>query len=474
MLTAKALWRLARSALIELILAFQERVAQLEQRLQALEGRLAQNSSNSHQPPSSDGLKKPRAKSRSLRTRSGRKPGAQPGHPGQTLQRVQTPDHTQVHKLSVCPQCSKGGLNRQPVLDYQSRQVFDLPPRPLEVTEHRAEIKSCPHCGAQVRAQFPSGVRAPVQYGPRFQSLMVYLNQQQLLPYDRLARLCEDLFGQPLSAGTLVAANERVFAQLEPFAQVLVKQVPQAPVVHLDESGLRVGGTLHWLHVASTAELTFYGVHPKRGTEAMDALGIIGACRQWVVHDHWKPYFSYGECWHALCNEHLLRELKFLWEEQREVWARQLSDLLLALHRRRQQHGPFGERQFKRALKKYRTVVRRGRYRHPRLTSGQGHRAQSKAANLLDRLEDFDWSILAFLWDQRVPFTNNQGEQDIRMIKVRQKISGCFRTLHGAHVFCRIRSYLSTCRKQGHNLWEAIQRAVVGQPFIPSCPPAGP
>jgi transposase len=472
MLTAKKLGRLARRALVELILAFQDRVAQLEQRLKGLEGRLAQNSSNSHHPPSSDGLKKPRPKS--LRTRSGRKPGGQPGHSGQTLRRVKQPDQVQIHELAVCPQCGGRGLNREPVLDYESRQVFDLPPRSLEVTDHRAEIKCCPHCAAQVRAEFPAGVGAPVQYGPRFQSLMVYLNQQQLLPYERLAQLCEDLFGQPLSAGTLVAANERAFAQLEPFAQVLVQQVPQAPVVHLDESGLRVAGALHWLHVASTAELTFYGVHPKRGTEAMDAFGIIGACRQWMVHDHWKPYFSYSECLHALCNEHLLRELKFLWEEEHQVWARQMSDLLLQLHRRRQQHGEFNERQFKRAWQRYRNVVRRGRYRHPRLAPGQGRSAQSKAANLLDRLEDFDWSILAFLWDGRVPFTNNQAEQDIRMIKVRQKISGCFRTLRGAQIFCRIRSYLSTCRKQGRNLWQALQRAVSGAPFIPSAPPAGP
>src|SRR5437870_9743635 len=412
MLTAKKLGRLARSALIELLLAFQERVAQLEQRLKDLEGRLAKNSSNSHQPPSSDGLKKPRAKS--LRTRSGRRPGGQPGHPGQTLRRVKKPDHVQVHALAVCPQCGGRGPSREPVLDYESRQVFDLPPRPLEVTEHRAEIKCCPCCDAQVRAEFPPGVSAPVQYGPRFQSLMVYLNQQQLLPYDRLARLCEDLFGQPLSAATLAAANERAYEKLEPFAQALVNQVPQAPVVHLDESGLRVEGTLHWLHVASTAELTFYGVHSKRGTEAMDAFGIIGACRQWVVHDHWKPYFAYPECLHALCNEHLLRELKFLWEEEQEVWAQQLSELLLEFYRCRQKHGAVSERQFKRALRRYRAVVRRGRYRHPRLKPGQGRCAQSKAANLLDRLEDFDLCGLAFLADERVPFTNNQGEQDIR------------------------------------------------------------
>jgi transposase len=303
---------------------------------------------------------------------------------------------------------------------------------------------------------------------------MVYLNQQQLLPYDRLAQLCEDLFGQPLSVATLAAANERVYQQLEPFARALARQVALAEVVHLDESGLRAVGKLHWLHVASTTTLTAYGVHPKRGAEAMDALGIVGACRQWVVHDHWKPYFTYTQCQHALCNEHLLRELKFLWEEDGQVWARQLSDLLLQLHRRRQKHGEFNERQFRRARQRYRNVVRRGRYRHPRRARGQHRCAQSKAASLLDRLEDFDWNILAFLGDGRVPFTNNQAEQDIRMIKVRQKISGCFRTFRGAQIFCRIRSYLSTCRKQGRNLWQTLQSAVSGAPFIPSAPPAGP
>lgn len=169
-----------------------------------------------------------------------------------------------------------------------------------------------------------------------------------------------------------------------------------------------------------------------------------------------------------------MRELKFLWEEQAEVWARQLSDLLLALRQRAQKRGEFSARQYKRAVQEYRAALRRGRCRHPRLAPGQGRCAQSKAANPLDRLEDFEWSILAFLWDARVPFTNNQAEQDIRMIKVRQKISGCFRTLRGAQMFCRIRSYLSTCRKQGKNVWAALQMAVAGQPFIPSAPPAGP
>jgi transposase len=458
--------------LIDIILILQDRLEELEKRVEQLEAQLAQNSRNSGKPPSSDGLAKPAPKN--LRPKSGRQPGGQPGHLGRTLQAVAQADHTLLHRLDECPQCHGPDLHREPVLDYESRQVFDLPPRALEVSEHRAEIKCCPHCGEEVRAPFPQAVSAPVQYGPRFGALMVYLNQQQLLPYDRLAQLCEDLFGQPLSTATLSAANERAYQHLEPFAQVLADQLRQAPVVHLDESGLRVNGALHWLHVASSAQLTFYGVHPKRGTEAMDALGIIGACRQWVVHDHWKPYFAYQQCLHALCNQHLLRELKFLWEEHHELWAQQLSQLLVQLHRTRQKRGLFNERQFKQALKCYRAVVRRGRLRHPRPARGTGPRAQSKAANLLDRLQDFDRCILAFLSEEGVPFTNNQGEQDIRMIKVRQKISGCFRTFKGARIFCRIRSYLSTCRKQGLNLWQAMQWAMIAKPFLPETPPAGP
>jgi transposase len=188
------------------------------------------------------------------------------------LQRVKNPDQVQIHSLETCPHCRRQGLGQEPVLGYESRQVFDLPPRSLEVTEHQAQIKRCSHCAVEVRAEFPAGVNAPTQYGPRFQSLMVYLKQQQLIPYARLAQLCEDLFGQPLSVGTLAAANTRVFAQLDPFARALAHQLSQAAVAHLDESGLRVQGALHWLHVVCTRLLTFYGVHRKRGTEAMEAL----------------------------------------------------------------------------------------------------------------------------------------------------------------------------------------------------------
>jgi len=467
-------------ALVEYVLGLEARVRQLEAtvqrltaRIQDLEGQLAKNSRNSGKPPGSDGLAKPAPQN--LRPKTDRRPGGQPGHVGRTLQPVKKPDRVVTHRLARCScgQCRGVSLRDEPVQGWERRQVFDLPPLRLEVTEHQAETKRCPVSGRAVTAAFPPGVSAPVQYGPNFQTLTVYLSQQQLLPHDRLSQLCEDLFGQPLSPGTIVTNNVRVAGHLAGFETALVGQLRQAPVLHVDESGLRVAGQLHWLHVASTARLTFYGVHPKRGTAATDAFAILPHCRGWLIHDHWTPYFTYEEALHGLCNQHLLRELKFVAEERHEAWAGRLGRWLVRAYRRRQRCGALSERQFKRAHARYRALLQAGRRLHPR---GQGSATDPdrKTANLLDRLQDFDLCVLAFLFDPDVPFTNNQAEQDIRMIKVRQKISGGFRTLSGARAFTRVRSYLSSCRKQGRNLWEAIRQAVVGQPFMPELTTAGP
>lgn len=467
-------------ALVDYVLALEEQVCQLEatvRRLEAriveLEGQLAQNSRNSGKPPSSDGLAKPSPQN--LRPKTDRRPGGQPGHVGRTLQPVTKPNRVVTHRVERCPcgQCRGVSLRGEPVQDWERRQVFDLPALRLEVTEHQAETKRCPVSGRLVTAAFPPGVAAPVQYGPNFQTLTVYLSQQQLLPHDRLGQLCEDLFGQPLSTGTIVANNLRVAEHLVGFEAALRGQLRQAPVVHVDESGLRVEGKLHWLHVACTPGLTCYGVHPKRGTEATDALDILPHCRGWLIHDHWLPYFTYEGVLHGLCNEHLLRELKFVAEEQHEAWAARLSQWLVRAYRRRQQAGALSERQFQRALARYHAILRSGRRLHPRGQAAASEPAR-KITNLLDRLQDFDLCVLAFLFDADVPFTNNQAEQDIRMIKVRQKISGGFRTLAGARAFARVRSYLSTCRKQGRNLWKAIRQAVIGQPFMPELTTAGP
>lgn len=467
------LWKMAKTglaALVDLMLRLEAQILQLRQEIKELKDRLALNSRNSGKPPSSDGLAKKSAP-KSLRTKTGRKPGGQRGHTGQSLQQIPKPDHTLLHSLDRCScgKCRGRSLRQEPVLAYERRQVFELPAKPLEVTEHQAEVKRCPVSGRRVTAAFPPQVNAPAQYGPRFRALMLYFNNQQFIPYHRLTQLCQDLYGQPLSQGTLVAGNERAFDNLESFEQTLQALLPQAPVIHCDESGLRVAGRLHWLHVLSNTHLTFYGVHPKRGSEAMDALGILPHCTNWIVHDHFKAYFTYEDCLHSLCNQHHLRELKFLWEEHQEAWALQLSRFLLDCNQHRKLHGVPSEKEFEKLHARYRALLAQGRRRHP------GNRgAQSKAANLLDRLEGYDLCTLAFLLDPEVPFTNNQAERDIRMEKVRQKISGCFRTLHGAQVFARIRAFISTARKQGRNILNELESAVLGNPFIPSLPPRGP
>src|SRR5208337_2076210 len=248
------LFELARTALdnlVDLVLRLEAEVCDLRRQVKELKARLALNSRNSSKPPSSDGLAKPPPKS--LRQKSGRRPGGQPGHPGRTLQPVAQPDHVRVHKLDLCPcgACHGRSLRHEPLLDYEKRQVFELPQKPLEVTEHQAEVKRCPVSGRVATAPFPEGVCAPAQYGPRFKAQMVYFNDQHFIPYQRLTQVCEDLYGQPLSEATVAAANQRTYDNLAPFQQRLEELLPQAPVNGCDESGLRVGESLHWLHVVS-------------------------------------------------------------------------------------------------------------------------------------------------------------------------------------------------------------------------------
>lgn len=468
------LFKLARTGLAKLIgrrLRLEAEVRQLRRQVKELRARLALNSRKSRKPPSSDGLAKPAPKS--LRQKTGRRPGGQPGHAGRPLQPAAKPDPVQVHPLGRCPRGRGGGrsLGDQPVLGYEQRQLFELPQKPLEVTEHRAEIKLCPISGCVVTAAFPEALTAPAQYGPRFKAQMVYFNVEHFVPYQRLTRIREDLDGQPLREATVVAANERADDRLAPVERRVVKLLPQALVNGCDESGLRVAKSLHWLHVVSNPALAFDGVHPKRGAEAMDQFGILPRCKNWLMHDHWKPYFTYDQCLHALCNAHHRRELKFLAQEHQESWAAQMSRFWLDCLERRKNQGVLGGRQFKRLQAQHRAVLAQGRRRHPRRENSG---PQGKAANLLNRLEDFELNVLAFTIFEEAPFTNNGAERDIRMEKTKQKVSGGFRTLQGARVFVRIRSYISTCRKRRRNVSAEPHRAILGRPFIPSSPSRGP
>jgi len=431
--------------------------ATLIERLAELERRLGLNSSNSGKPPSSDGLKKP-ARVSSLRERSGKKTGGQKGHPGETLSRVEKPDATIDHYPEVCTACGEP-LNAAMATGHVARQVFDLPePQPLIVTEHRAHGCCCAACGAQTRGAFPDGVTAPVQYGKRIGALVLYLLHYQLLPEQRLATLMADLFGAKLVTATIARISQDCAGRFQGFADAVRDRVAAAPVKHMDETGFRIGVKTQWLHIASTVWLTFYRTSPKRGSLLARVTGI-------VVHDHWKPYYTMTGVLHALCNAHHLRELKALVEIEKEDWAGKMQRLL-----RRACHATNISREQGVALKPglialfdrcYDGILANGLAFHqcqPALakTRQRGCPPRRVGHNMLLRLSTRRQDVLRFLTDPSVPFTNNLAERDARMMKLRQKISGGFRSENGAKDFAVIRSVLSTARKQRWNMLQTL------------------
>ena len=468
MLTREELLQLPKETLVDIILVLQEQVQALTRRVAELEARLSKNSTNSSKPPSSDGLRK---KPKSLRKAAGRKPGGQPGHSGHTLKQVESPDH--VVELADCPFCG-GRIEDDSMVGEECRQIFEIPEPKVEVTEYRARAGRCSGCRQIVKASFPDHITAPVQYGKRVQALLVYLQHAQLLPVERAAQLMEDLFGQRIGAASLIEASRLCHQKLEPFEQAIISLLKNAPVLHADESGARVVKKLHWLHTASTETLTLYGIHPKRGKEAMDSFGILPDFDNRLIHDCMKSYFGY-DCSHGLCNAHILRELTFFFEQENHAWAGRMIRCLLDMKAFVEQHTdrPLSEEEKQPWIDRYRATLARGFEANPlpRMPDGKTKRRKlAPVKNLLLRLRDHESSILAFLHDPRVPFTNNLAERDIRMLKVRLKVSGCFRTLEGARIFARIRSYLSTVRKNGLNMLQAVIDALDGQPFVPQPP----
>ena len=452
--------------------ALAERITALEAEKAALRAKLGTNSRNSGKPPSSDGPGvKPHPKSQ--RTPTGRKTGGQPGHSGHTLRLADKPDEVQVHTPSHCQGCGQS-LERAPVVRRERRQVLDIPPVKVRVVEHQAETKCCPGCGVETTGAFPAGVDAPAQYGPGAATVAVYLNQEQLLPLERTCAAMADLFGCPIAEGTVESAVAACHEQLVEVEAAIKGQVEGADVAHFDETGLNVGGKSSWLHVASTSGLTFYAAHQKRGREALDDMGVLPSFRGTAVHDGLSSYWQYGDCQHALCNAHHLRELTFVAEQLGQGWAQELKELLLQIKRAvevaREQGLAALAAATKRAFEaRYDALLEAGLKMNPppEPTGKRGRPARGKAGNLVDRLREHKEAALAFMEDFAIPFDNNQAERDIRMVKVKEKISGCFRTMSGADRFCRIRGYISTLRKQGIPILSALGQAMAGNPPLP-------
>jgi transposase len=439
----------------------------LRRRNAELEAHATKDSHNSSRPPSTDPPWSKRTKS--LRRPSGKRPGGQPAHPGHTLQLTPKPTRVVTHRPAQCSHCSSP-LREGRSIGVERRQVVDLVPVRLRVTEHRAEVVCCPACGRRTKAEFPEGVRARVQYGSSVLTRALYLHDYQLLPYARTVEAMMELFGCALSAATLSSAVKQCATGLVETELQIKRGVRRSAVIHADETGLRVAGQLHYVHVASTARLTHYGADARRGKRAIDEINILPQYRGTCVHDGWLAYTFYPKCRHALCGAHLLRELVYFEElgtETRE-WAAPLNELLLEMKAEVERVSAEGGKRLpaqrvEELTESYDRLVAEGLKVPP--PSDVPEQARRQARNLLLRLERRKEEVLRFVTDFSVPFDNNQAERDLRMVKLQQKTSGCFRTEEGAERFCRIRSYVSTMRKQGRGVLHALERACCGVPL---------
>jgi transposase len=447
--------------------------AVLQARVQELEARLAKDSRTSSKPPSSDGLAR---KTRSLRRRSGKKPGGQLGHRGETLRLVATPDQVVEHRPAMCLGCHGPLEADAPTLLRERRQVHELPTLRLRITEHQALHVQCRVCRVVSAGTFPTEAPSRAQYGRRLRALAVYLVQQQLVPYGRVRDLLRDLFGAQLSQGTLVAWVRQAAAALEPVELQIKAALRRAPILHSDETGVRRAGRLAWAHVASTSRLTHYAIQAQRGGAATDAIDILPGFTGVSVHDGWAAYRGNASCRHALCNIHHLRELTFLEEQYEQAWAGDLKLLLQDMKcavdaARTQGLGQLHPAERQAFVARYQDLLAAGHAAKPppeRRPKRRGRMKQTPAQNLLERLWVGQDQVLAFLNDLTIPFDNNQAERDLRMLKVQQKVSGAFRSDGGAAAFARIRGYLSCLNKQGAALLDALESAFFGQPLYPA------
>jgi len=436
----------------KIILSLRKEVKELKEKLNKYEN--PKNSKNSSIPPSQDAYRK----TKSLRKKSNKKVGGQKGHKGSKLLKIDNPDKVILHDITICA-CCQSELPEEG--EIKSRQIFDIPEIKIEVTEHQTITKICGNCGKKNKTTFPKGLVQEAQYGNRIKALTVYLQNYQMLPFKRCTEFIEDLTGHIISEGSLANFQVKSYKNLEEYETEIKKQLLKSGILHADETGVRLNGKLHWMHVLSNQFISYFGYHQKRGKEAIDDFDIIPNYNGNLVHDRFATYFNY-DCEHSLCNAHILRELQYLWETKKLKWVRNLSNLLVGIHNKIKQGKIYSTKDYEITINKFEKLIK------PTIRKYDNLYNKTKEEKLAFALEKHKHLFLKFIKEKEVPFDNNQAERDLRMIKVKQKISGCFREPNYADYFARIRGYITTLKKNKQNVLLNIQKSFEGNPFLPN------
>ncbi len=448
------------------------KLMEFDARLKKLEEIIGMNSSNSSKPPSTDN--KLTKSKKTTTSNSKKKRGAQYGHKGKNLKLVSNPNNTEILLPTNCSCCSSSLKNINSI-KFEKRQLFDLPTIKMQVTEYQAHSLKCKKCHTINKAEFPSNINTTAQYGNNLKSFISYLSSYQMLPYERIAETIKDLSSHKMSVGTIYNFLNTQYDKLEKFEITLKQSIHKEKVIHSDETGANVKAKLHWIHVTSSSIMTYYMIHQKRGRLAMDDMEIIPNYKGILVHDHWTPYNYYTNCTHSYCNAHILRELNGITEKESTLWSQDMHTLLtnmnIAVHKAKNSgKSKLSLSQIQKFTFNYEKIIKGAINYYPppdkTLKKAKGRSKQEKGKNLLDRLSKYRDGTLRFLSDFRVPFTNNLAERDLRMIKVKEKISGCFASFKGGEIFCRIRSYISTLKKNNIAVLQGLRDALEGKAYV--------
>lgn len=448
-----------------------KKIESLERKVYELESKVNKNSQNSSKPPTTDIF---RNNQNNSREKSGKKPGGQMGHEPHKLQLSDKPDEIIVHKAERCSYCNSS-LKNTPVIELEKRQIFEIPVIKLKVIEHQSEVKLCMCCNHLTKGKFPLELSKTVQYGKAVCSFIAACQTFLLLPYKRTTEFFNYLFDHKISQGTIKNINERLYNNLDKTEQKIKESIIKSNVINQDETGIYIEGKRQWLHCSSTKDLTFYQADKNRGKIAFDNIGIIPEYKGSLIHDYWKPYLGYSNCKHYLCNAHHLRELKFIIEQDpKQKWAKEMRALLKrtkklvdkAKMRGKSHLSHYLQNKYEHLYDKIILKAMRENPRNIKRTTERGRIEQTTSRLLAERFIKCKKMILGFLHDFNIPFDNNLVERDLRMIKLKQKISGCFRSIEGAKYFCRIRGYISTAKKQGFNIFDALSSAFDSNPLL--------